>query len=144
MARAPRGRWATPSRYPRTARLNEVLREIIASELERTSYDDDRLELVTVTGVDTNPDLRNARVFFSALDTKATGEEVLVALEELRVRLQGAVAKSVRLKRTPLLIFVPDPAIEAGLLIEDKLRALPPPSPELPDPDVYSPAADNV
>ena len=41
--------------YPRTARLNELLREIIADELER--MDDDRLHLVTITSVDIEGDL---------------------------------------------------------------------------------------
>jgi len=37
-------------RYPRTARVNEVMLEVLADELERMS--DPRLELVTLTGVD--------------------------------------------------------------------------------------------
>ena len=41
-------------RYPRTARVNELVREVVAEELER--IDDERLELVTVTGVDVEPD----------------------------------------------------------------------------------------
>ena len=40
-------------RYPRTARLNELVREIVAEELER--LDDDRLELVAVTSVHVDP-----------------------------------------------------------------------------------------
>ena len=53
-------------RYPRMARVNEVVREVIADELERLS--DPRLGLVTVTGVDVSADLRHATVYYSALD----------------------------------------------------------------------------
>ena len=54
-------------RYPRMARVNEVVREVIADELERLS--DPRLGLVTVTGVDVSADLRHATVDYSALDS---------------------------------------------------------------------------
>lgn len=60
-----------PRRYPRSARVNEVVRETIADELERLS--DPRLGLVTVTGVDVSPDLRQATVYYSALETAVGG-----------------------------------------------------------------------
>ncbi len=46
--------------YPRTARLNELLREILAEELERV--DDERLTLLTIISVDVDADLRKAIV----------------------------------------------------------------------------------
>ena len=54
-------------RYPRMARVNEVVREAVADEIERLS--DPRLGLVTVTGVEVSPDLRHATVYYSALAT---------------------------------------------------------------------------
>ena len=58
-----------PSRnYPRTARVNEVVRETIAQELERLS--DPRLGFVTLTGVDVKRDLRLADVYYSVLGTE--------------------------------------------------------------------------
>jgi ribosome-binding factor A len=53
-------RHGSPRKYPRTARVNEVVREVLAEELERLS--DPRLGLVTVTSVDVSPDLRHATV----------------------------------------------------------------------------------
>jgi ribosome-binding factor A len=106
-----------PRRYPRTARVNEVVREIVADELER--IDDERLELLTVTAVTVEPDLRHATVWFSSLPDGAAN-----ALAEARVRLQGAIARQVRLKRTPELAFRPDPAIATGERVDDILRAL--------------------
>ncbi|HVJ96801.1 MAG TPA: ribosome-binding factor A, partial [Acidimicrobiia bacterium] len=50
-------------RYPRTARVNEVMLEVLADELERMS--EPRLELVTLTGVDVSRDLAHAKVFYS-------------------------------------------------------------------------------
>ena len=80
-------KYASTARYPRTARINEVLREVIATELEKHSDEDDRLELVTVTGVEIDTDLRRAKVYFSALDTTATVEEVQAALKVANQRL---------------------------------------------------------
>jgi len=104
-------------RYPRTARVNHVVQEVVADELER--IDDDRLELVTVTGVEVDPDLRHATVWLSSLSESA--EE---ALAQHRVRLQAAIARQMRMKRTPELRFRTDPAVETGQRVEDILRGL--------------------
>ena len=104
-------------RYPRTARVNHVVQEVVADELER--IDDDRLELVTVTGVEVDPDLRHATVWLSSLSESA--EE---ALAQHRVRLQAAIARQMRMKRTPELRFRTDPAVETGRRVEDILRGL--------------------
>ena len=60
----------SPRKYPRTLRVNEVVRETLADQLER--MEDPRLELVTITGVDVSPDLRHANVFYSALGRPTT------------------------------------------------------------------------
>ena len=57
--------------YPRTARVNQILREIISEELVRLSDIDERLGLLTVTGVDTTADLSQAMVFFDSLSDEA-------------------------------------------------------------------------
>ena len=120
-SRGRRGRSSSaPARYPRTARVNELLREVVAQALNATD-DDPRLRVITVKGVETEPDLRHATVYFSALDEKGAA----AALEERRRGLQAAVAREVRLKRTPQLAFVPDPAVASGRRIDDILRRLP-------------------
>jgi ribosome-binding factor A len=106
-------------RYPRAARLNEVLREVLAEELERLSDADDRMGLLTITAVQVDPDLRHATVLLASIS-----EDARVALEEDRVRLQAAVGRQLRLKRTPQLSFEVDPAIATGSKIEEILRGL--------------------
>ena len=64
-----RERMTSPKRYPRTARVNEVMLEVLADELERMS--DPRLELVTLTGVDVSRDLAHAKVYYSTLTATA-------------------------------------------------------------------------
>jgi ribosome-binding factor A len=109
-------------RYPRTARVNEVLREVVADALERLSDHDDEVGLLTVTGVECTSDLRTAVVYLASLS-----ESAALALEAHRVELQGAVASQVRLKRTPKLSFAIDPAVVHGAIVDDALRRLAPP-----------------
>jgi ribosome-binding factor A len=105
--------------YPRTARLNELLREILAEQLERHADTDERLKLSTVTAVAVTPDLAGAKVFMSSID-----EDVSGALEDHRKSLQSAIGRQVRLKRTPKLQFVADPAMAEGAKVEEILRRL--------------------
>lgn len=114
-------RHGNPKPYARTARLNELVHEIVADELER--LDDDRLALVTVTAVHVDPDLRHATVFVSTLGEPSADAdaEVLEALAHTRARLQGAVARQARTKRTPELAFRIDEVSRSAARIEQIL-----------------------
>ena len=116
-----RSRESRPSRYSRSARLGELLREIVASEL--ALLDDDRLELASVTGVETSVELSRATVYISALDDEAAAV-ALEALEEHRLHLKQAVARSSAVRRVPDLMFALDPSITAGERIDQILRGL--------------------
>jgi ribosome-binding factor A len=115
-------------RYPRTARVNEVMLEVLADELERMG--DPRLELVTLTGVDVSRDLAHAKVYYStltatAVDTRASiPEEVATALHSAGSHLRGVVGRQMRIRQVPRLEFFVDPGIVAGQRIEDILREI--------------------
>ncbi len=66
--------------FPRTARINELLREVLADELERFADADDRLRLLTVTGVEVAADLATAKVYLSSMASRTAG-----ALDEHRI-----------------------------------------------------------
>lgn len=110
--------------YPRTARLNELLREIIGDAIER--LDDDRLGFVSVTSVDVDTELTLAKVYISTLDDNP--EEVIEVLGEHRGELKKAISTQARVRRTPDLIFYPDRAVTDGDRIEEILRRLDQPS----------------
>lgn len=121
--RPPRSR--TPARdYPRTARVNQLLREIIGDTL--VDNDDDRLATVAVTEVDVDPELRNAVVYFDHRDGEEADASVLEALDEVRGRLKVAIGREARIRRVPDLSFRPDPGIRTGERIDELLRSLPP------------------
>ena len=125
-------------RYERTARVNEVVREVLADELERLS--DPRLGLVTVTGVEVTPDLRQATVYYSALrpaegplaaktdavleSAEEASEKTAAALRAAGPHLQSVINRQVRMKYTPHLVFREDPAIRTGERVDEILRQL--------------------
>jgi ribosome-binding factor A len=122
--------------FPRTARLNHLVHEIVAEEIER--LDDDRLGLLTVVAVEVEADLRHATVWYTALSTADDGTaaptgtvdgdepdaELVEALEENRPRLQAAIARQARLKRTPELSFEADPVLQQAARVEAILREI--------------------
>jgi ribosome-binding factor A len=109
-------------RYARTARLNELLREILGDELER--IDDERLELVTITGVEVDAGLEHATVYFSSLRDEDDDDDVVAAFDDARRSLQGAVARQARIRSTPKLHFRADPGIRTGERVDEILREL--------------------
>ena len=121
-------------RYPRVDRVSEVMRQVVAEELERVADADDRIGLLTVTGVRVDPDLRHATVLLASMSEDA--EEALLAQ---RVHLQTAIGRQMRIKRTPQLSFAVDPAIVSGNRIEDLLRTIP--HNEIPEQESQDPGA---
>jgi ribosome-binding factor A len=125
--RSPRP--STNRHYPRTARLNTLLQQIVADHLERV--DDDRLGFLTVTGVEVDNDLNRAEVFVSALGVGVDGdadpeadEAYLEALSEYRKPIQAEIASQARLRKTPEVVFAFDPGVRAGARIEQILSDL--------------------
>ena len=107
--------------YERTDRVAGLVREIVATELER--IDDERLFLLAVTGVDVDRELARAIVWFDVLDEEDL-PEVVVSLEEHRQRVQRALAQQSRMRRTPAVQFSPDPSIGEAHRIDSILEEL--------------------
>ena len=106
----------------RLPRVNELLREIVAEELDR--LDDERLSGVTVTGVSSDREMQTATVYYTCYDGDDDAAEVVAALDERRARLQRSIADQSRLRRTPVLRFSPDTTLRGAQRIDDILRGL--------------------
>ncbi|HEY8544410.1 MAG TPA: ribosome-binding factor A [Acidimicrobiales bacterium] len=138
---------ATAREYPRTARLNHLLQEIIAEEIER--IEDDRLGFFTVVAVDVDADLQRATVWYSAVLADGVpvpddDDDLLAALEDLRRPLQAAVGRQARIRRTPELVFRPDEVGRQADRVEAILRDLAPapaPGPAAPPAPVSTPGS---
>ena len=113
--------------YPRTARLSEVLREVIADELIK--IDDERLDMVTVTAIDVDPEMNRAIVYFDSLFGEEGDQGIIDALSEFRPRLQASINRQMHARKTPILSFRPDEVIRSAARIEELLRQQPDTSP---------------
>jgi ribosome-binding factor A len=101
-------------------RVDEALREVVAAAVSELS--DPRLGFVTVTGVETSPDLRTAKVFVSVLGDETERAATLDALRSSHGVLQSRIAAETRMKRTPTLTFHYDDTIEKGVRISKLLE----------------------
>ena len=97
----------------RMRRVNEAIREVLGDAIA-TELKDPRIGFVTVTEVDTSPDLRAARVYVSVLGSAEARAETLEGLQSAHGFLQGKIAGGMRLKRTPTLTFHYDESIDRG------------------------------
>ena len=104
-------------------RVNEAIREILGDAIA-TELKDPRIGFVTVTDVDTSPDLRAARVYVSVLGSDEEREASLEGLRSSHGVLQSKIAGGMRMKRTPTLTFEYDDTVERGdritRLLEDE------------------------
>ena len=94
-------------------RVNESLRQVLAEALPELK--DPRIGLVTVTAVETAPDLRHAVVYVSVLGNEKKRAATLRGLEAAHGVLQSRLARQLRMKRTPQLSFEYDPSVERGV-----------------------------
>ncbi len=105
--------------WSRIARVNELLKEVLAEELERSLSGDEPFGMVTITGVQVSGDLSVARVY-----VEPGGDAVMDFLEDVRGQLRREIGRQVRMKRVPRLAFVADPAVEMGDRVEVALRRI--------------------
>jgi ribosome-binding factor A len=104
----------------RMRRVNQVIREVIGDAIS-TELDDPRIGFVTVTAVDTSPDLRSARVFVSVLGDPEERDSTLAALRSSHGLLQSRIASEMRIKYTPTLSFHYDDGPERGVRVAQLL-----------------------
>jgi ribosome-binding factor A len=105
-------------------RVNESLREVLSEGI--ATLKDPRIGFVTVTGVDTSPDLRQATVYVSVLGSAKKRDATIAGLQSSHGVLQSRVNRELRLKRTPQLTFQYDPTVERGVRLSrliDELNA---------------------
>jgi ribosome-binding factor A len=105
-------------------RVNAAVLEVLAEAVGELR--DPRIGFVTVTGVETSPDLRHAQVYVSVLGSEAKREKTLAGLEAAHGVLQARIARELRLKRTPQLTFEYDPSVERGVRMSRLIDELAP------------------
>jgi ribosome-binding factor A len=105
----------------RMRRVDEAVREVLSSKLA-AGLKDPRIGFVTVTAVETAPDLSHARVYVSVLGTDEEREQTLEGLASSQGFLQAALGSELRMKRTPTLEFVHDGSVDHGFRIGELIE----------------------
>ena len=93
--------------------MNEAVRAVLAEAVGELK--DPRIGFVTVTGVETSTDLRQAAVFVSVLGSERKRDRSLTGLAAAHGVLQSRLARELRMKRTPQLTFHYDPTVAEGV-----------------------------
>ena len=114
----------------RIGRINEEIQREMSS-LIRTVKDPRVADagMVSVTAVETTPDLKYAKIYVSVLD-KSASAQALKGLKSASGYLRRELGRALSLRNTPELTFVRDDSIDKGAHILDMLR----------DPEVVKPA----
>ncbi len=105
----------------RMRRVDEAVREVLSHAIT-VDIKDPRVGFVTVTAVQTSPDLRTARVFISVLGDQPVRERSLAGLRSAHGFLQRRVAAELRIKHTPTLEFVYDDSLDRSLRINELIQ----------------------
>jgi len=105
----------------RMRRVDEAVREVLSDAIA-SDVKDPRIGFVTVTAVETSPDLRHARVFVSVLGDDGVRDRSLAGLRSAHGYLQKRVARELHIKHTPTLEFAYDDSLDRSLRVNELLR----------------------
>ena len=105
-------------------RVDESIRQVLSEHIGELK--DPRIGFVTVTGVKTSPDLRQARVYVSVLGNERKRNDTLAGLASAHGVLQATLASELRMKRTPQLTFEYDPTVAEGVRMTQLIDELAP------------------
>lgn len=106
---------------PRTRRLNETVKEALASILVE-EVQDPRLDLATITGVEVSRDLSYADVYVIAHGDEARYAELLEGLESAKGRIRSALGQRVTMRIVPVLRFHIDQSVDTGMRIAEVIE----------------------
>jgi ribosome-binding factor A len=107
----------------RADRINEDIRYCLGMILRRDLCDP-RLGFVTITKVDTSPDLRSASIYFTSIDKDSQSQDSLKVLKESTAFIRGLLARRIRMKFIPRLVFIKDVSKEERNRIDEIIEMI--------------------
>ncbi len=107
----------------RTDRIDQLLREEIGAILSK-DVQDPRIGFVTVTDVETAPDLSTARVWVSVIGQPDERKETLRALEHAMPFVRRELGSRIRIRRIPELLVRADDSVQRGSRVLQLLAEL--------------------
>lgn len=93
---------------------NEVMRAL--SKIIHTEIKDPRINPMTsVVATEVSPDLKICKAYISVLGDEKSQQDTIKGLKSAEGYIRTLLAKSVNLRNTPQVIFIPDQSIEYGV-----------------------------
>ncbi|NCY02539.1 MAG: 30S ribosome-binding factor RbfA [Planctomycetia bacterium] len=118
----------------RLLKAAEAVREVVSMAI-LTQVRDPRVQGVTVTGVEMDPDMRGATVHVSVMGGPAKEELALRGLASSAGFLQAQIAERIETRYTPRLTFKLDGGVKKSIEIARVLREVLPPAEDEPGAD---------
>lgn len=110
-----------PSNSGRMNKINEELKKVISNIISVDLKNPHLTGLITVTKVDTSPDLKIAYVYVSMIGAKSNKENLTI-LKKAAGFVRSSLARKVNLRTTPEVVFMFDESIEYGAKIDEILK----------------------
>ncbi len=110
-------------RSVRLERINSELQKVINYIIDQELRDPQIDAMISVTNVDTTPDLAYARVYISSIGKTPT-DEVVARIKGAGGFIRGEVSKKIKLRITPRLEFIKDSSLEYGNKIDNILKTI--------------------
>ena len=109
--------------YGRNRRVADVVQRELARLLQREMADP-HLGLITISAVDISPDLKNAKIFITAMGGEQGPDEVVRILNEMAGHYRHELAGLLSLRSVPSLKFIYDTSIQRGKDLSDLIDSL--------------------
>lgn len=107
----------------RHGRINEDVKRAISDIINR-QVKDPRLGMISITDVDVTRDLSLARVYFSVLGDEEAIQNTMAGLNNAKGFIRSELARRVKMRHTPDIVFAHDESLERGARINAILRNL--------------------
>lgn len=107
-------------------RMDKVNRQMVKeiSLIIHQELADPRLQFVSILRVDVSLDLRNAKIYFSALGEEKQIKDAANALDRAKGLIRKMISKSLNLRYTPELMFLVDQSISASARLEETFQEI--------------------
>jgi ribosome-binding factor A len=92
---------------PRTDRINEEIRCHVSMILRKDVHDP-RIGFITITRVDTSPDLKSTSIYFTAIQERGCKDDTLKGLKASKGFIRSLLANRMRVKFIPQITFIND------------------------------------
>jgi ribosome-binding factor A len=107
----------------RLDRVNELLKQEISKILQKY-IEDPSVGFITVTNVNTNSDLTEAKVYVTSMEEEAKKEKSLKALNHASSYIKYHLNQRIKLKSIPNLKFYEDKSLKKQFRLESIFKKL--------------------